>query len=432
MIRILGEILVLVLLVGVNALLAASEIALVSSRRARLAPRAAAGDRGAAAALELLDDPNQFLSAVQVGITVVGILAGAWGGATLGENLGRALGAWFPEGWAMALGIASTVVAITYLTVVLGELVPKRVALGAPEALASRVAPAMRVVAHLAGPAVALLSWSTDRVLAWLGAYRLPQAQVTEEEVRTILAEATAAGVLEDREHDIVQRIFHLSDRTAGTLMTPRERIIWIDLERPASEELSRVGTRTHARFLVCEGELDRVRGYVSVPDLLGQVRERETPDLEAILRKPHFVRPWDTAFQVLEMFQRSSDHIALVMGNRGRVEGVVTLTDVMEGIVGDLPEPRPTPAPGAVRREDGSWLVDGLIPFDAFQALVGREGSPDAFPTVHAFVVEHLGDEPQAADHFLWDGIRVEVVDMDGRRVDKVLVRAEGAAAGD
>lgn len=427
MLRVVVDILVLVGLVATNGFLAASEIALVSSRPARLRPRAEAGDRGAVAALELLEKPNQFLSAVQVGITVVGIVAGAWGGATLGNVLGRWLAQWMSPPVAMLVAVGTVVAVVTYLTVVLGELVPKRLALASPERIACRVAPSMRLLARVTRPAVVVLSISTDRVLRLLPVRRLPEPAVTEEEVRTILAEATAAGVLEDREHDIVKRLFLLSDLTAGSLMTPREKIVWIDLQEPAGAELLRVGTLTHARFLICDGALDRVRGYVSVPDLLGQLLATGVPDLSAILRKPHFVGPWDTAFHLLEVFQRSSDHIALVMGTKGRVEGVVTLNDILQGIVGDLPEPEIAPAPGAVQREDGSWLVDGLIPFEDFLAIVGRdpEGA-EAFPTLHAFVVDHLGEEPEASQVFRWRGVRLEVVDMDGRRVDKVLVQEE------
>lgn len=419
------ELTVLAGLVAANALLAASELAVVSSRPARLRARADHGDTGAAAALELLESPNDFLSTVQVGITAVGILAGAWGGAALGETLGRGLSLWMPAGLALVTGIALSVVGITYVTVVVGELVPKRLALAHPERWASRVAPYMRGLSTLARPLVALLSHSMERVMRFIPVERAPESTVTEEEVRTILAEATAAGVLERREHDIVQRLFNLSDRTASSLMTPRDRIVWLDLNLPEEEQIKSVGTVAHARFIVCDGELDRVRGYVSLPDLLGQVISEGAPDVAAILRTPHFVRPWDTAFKVLEIFQRSRDHIALVMGTKGRVEGVVTLNDVLEGIVGDLPEPMEAPLPGAVQRADGSWLVDGLLPFEDFVLLVARVPEPhERHATLHAFVVEHLGDEPKPSDVFVWQGVRLEVADMDWNRVDKVLVQ--------
>lgn len=425
MLRLVVELAVLVGLVAANALLAASEIAIVSSRAPRLRARADDGDTGAAAALELLESPNDFLSTVQVGITAVGILAGAWGGAALGESLGRGFALWLDPGTSLFLGIGVSVVGVTYVTVVVGELVPKRLALTHPELLASRVAPAMRALSRWGRPAVLLLSVSMDRILRRIPLERTPEPKVTEEEVRTLLAEATAAGVLEHREHDIVQRLFNLSDRTAASLMTPRDRIVWLDLNLAAEEQLRQAGTMRHARFIVCDGELDRVRGYVSLPDLLGQVLATGGPDLAAILRTPHFVRPWDTAFKVLEVFQRSRDHIALVMGKRGRVEGVVTLNDVLEGIVGDLPEPVVAPLPGAVRRADGSLLVDGLIPFEEFILLVARVPAPaERHATLHAFVLEHLGDDPQPSDSFVWQGLLLEVVDMDWNRVDKVLVQ--------
>lgn len=419
------EVLVLLGLVAANALLAASEIAVVSSRPARLKARAEAGEPGAEAALELIESPNDFLSTVQVGITGVAILSGAWGGAAIGESLGRGLGHWMDPRSALLVGIAVSVTVIAYLTVVIGELVPKRLALSAPERLACLVAPTMRALARFGRPAVVLLSASMDLVLRLLPRRRAPEPEITEEEVRILLSEATAAGVLEDREHAIVERLFLLSDRTAGSLMTPRDSIVWLDLDNDVEEELRRAVTLAHARFVVSGGELDRVRGYVSLSDLLAQVLSTGTPTIEAVLRRPHFVRPWDTAFEVLEMFQHSSDHIALVLGRKGRVEGIVTLTDMLEGLLGDLPEQSAAARPGAVRREDGSWLVDGLIPFEEFLHLVGRgPATSERHATLHAFVVESLGDEPKASDVFHWEGLRLEVVDMDWNRVDKVLVQ--------
>lgn len=427
------EILAIVALVAVNGWLAASEIALVSSRRARLRALAEAGKPGARVALELLESPNEFLSSVQVGITVVGVVAGALGGAVLGETLGRWLGHWMDPRLALFLGIASSVAGITYLSVVVGELVPKRLALSAPERFACAVAPGMRVLARVTAPLVLLLSGSMEWILRHLPHSRAPEPTVTEEEVRTLLAEATLAGVLERREHEIVQSLFHLGDRTAASLMTPREKILWLDLHRPVDEQLQTPGMLAHARIIACDGDLDRVRGYVSIPDLLSQRVETGATDVENIIRKPHFVRPWDTGLQVLDLFQRSRDHIALVMGPRGRVEGIVTLNDVLEGIVGDLPEQVPTPTPEAVLRDDGSWLVDGLLPFEDFLGIVGRPaGEDEPYATLHAFMVDQLAYEPRTGAVVHWNGVRLEVVDMDWTRVDKVLVSmaAPGATA--
>lgn len=423
------EVLAILALVALNGWLAASEIALVSSRRARLRAMAEAGTPGAKAALQLLEHPNEFLSAVQVGITVVGVLAGALGGAALGETLGGWMGHWMDPRLALVLGIAASVAAITYLNVVIGELVPKRLAISSPERLACAVAPRMRVLARVARPLVLVLSGSMEWILRRLPHPRAPEPTVTEEEVRTLLAEATAAGVLERREHEIVQSLFHLGDRTAASLMTPRERIVWLDLDRPVDAQLQGSAMLAHARFIACDGELDRVRGYVSIPDLLAQRVETGATDVENILRKPHFVRPWDTALQVLDLFQRSRDHIALVMGPRGRVEGIVTLNDVLEGIVGDLPEPAPAPTPEAVLRDDGSWLVDGLLPFEDFLGIVGRATTGDEpYATLHAFMVDQLANEPRTGAVVSWNGVRLEVMDMDWTRVDKVLVTAPPA----
>jgi putative hemolysin len=239
-----------------------------------------------------------------------------------------------------------------------------------------------------------------------------------------LLAEATASGVLEKKEHDIVSRLFRLSDLTVSALMTPREQLVWLDLAAASRERLAEAVQGGHTRFLACLGALDHVRGYVKVQDLLVQALAGGPPDPSAVLRQPHRVRPWTPAFRVLERFQRTGDHIAIVTGHGGRLEGLVTLNDILEKIVGEFPEPHEMSAPGAVRRADGSWLMDGLLSWQEAMRILGHEseGGP-VHRTLHAFVVHHLGEDPSAADVFTWDGLRVEVVDMDGSRVDKVLV---------
>jgi len=419
------EVLVLVGLVLVNGALAASEIAVVTSRPSRLRPRAEGGDDGARAALALMESPNDFLSTVQIGITVLGIVAGAFGGTAVASTVGDVLGFFLPPEVATLTGIVIAVVFITYFTVVFGELLPKRLALASPESVASRLAPRMRSLSRLAMPLVRILSSSVELVFRLIPTDRATEPSVTEEEVRTLLAEARTAGVLEAREHDILERILQLRDLKASSVMTTRDKLVWIDLSRPERHRLGPLGSVDHARYLVCDGELDRVRGYASVPDMMAQVLDQGDPEPELVLRQPHLIRPWDSAFHVLEVFQRSSDHIALVMDKGGRVEGVVTLTDIMECIVGDLPVPgRRTSLPSITPREDGSLLVDGLMPFQEFLQALDRDASAkEPFPTLHAFLVEHLGEDLHASDYFYWKGLRLEVVDMDGSRVDKVLV---------
>lgn len=428
MLLVAAEVLVLLGLVFLNGALAASEIAVVTSREGRLRSRAEAGDEGARAALELMESPNEFFSTVQIGITVLGIVAGAFGGTAVASTLDHALGGLVPPEVATAGGIFLAVGLITYLTVVLGELLPKRLALATPESTASRLAPYMRSLSRAAMPLVRLLSYSVELVLRFIPDQKTNEPSVTEEEVRALLAEARAAGILEAREHDIVARILRLRDLSAASVMTPRDGIVWIDLSRPPEQRLQPLGSVKHARFIVSEGELDQFRGYVSVPDLLAQALAGDHPDPEKDLRQPHLVRPWETAFHILEIFQQSSDHIALVLGEEGRVEGVVTLTDILECIVGDLPDrSRHVSPPSITRREDGSLLVDGLMSFRKFLRFVDRDASPDEVAsTLHAFLVDNLGEEVAASHFFHWKGLRLEVVDMDGSRVDKVLVAEE------
>ncbi|MDZ7778397.1 MAG: hemolysin family protein [Gemmatimonadota bacterium] len=431
MLVVLAEILVVMMLVMANGVLAGSEMALVSADRTRLRSRAESGDARATAALELTESPNRFLSTVQIGITVVGVTAGAFGGTALAGSLTEGLtAAGMSPRRATGIGIAVVVGAIMLLTLVLGELVPKRLALANPEGASVRVARPMRLVARLATPLVHLLSEATDLVLRLLPWKVSKQPTVTAEDIERLVAEATASGILERTEQDVVRRLFRLSDRTVDTLMTPRERIAWLDMAAAPGERHAGMIGSGHSRFILCDGELDRVRGYVKVQDLLDQGLRAKAFDAKAVLRRPHFVSPWTPAFRILERFQRSGDHIAIVRDASGSVVGLVTLNDILENIVGDFPEPHEMQPPSAVQRTDGSWLVDGLLPMEDTLRRLGRPRSAaGGFPTIHAFVVHHLGEDPAAADAFAWEGMRFEVVDMDGSRVDKVLVQLDATS---
>jgi putative hemolysin len=434
MMVLMGEILVVVALVLANGALAGSEIALLSAGKGRLRSRARAGDLDAAIALELKESPNRLLSSVQIGITLVGITAGAFGATALSGNLAdffMTLGV--RSGRATLLAFVTVVAAITFVNLVIGELVPKRIALGDPEGISARVARPMRLLARLTTPFVYVLSASTDLVLKLLRWKPTSQPTVSEEEIERLVAEATASGILEKTEQDVVRRLFRLSDLTVETLMTSRERIVWLDMGTPPSKRRSAMIGVGHSRFVACDGELDRVRGYAKVQDLLDQCIRGEEPDPGAVLREPHIVPPWTPAFRVLERFRASGDHIAIVREASGRVLGLVTLNDVLENIVGEFPEPHEMALPTAMCRPDGSWLVDGLLPFEEALRRLGVDGAPVAgFPTLHSFMVHHLGEEPSAADFFEWQGIAFEIVDMDGSRVDKVLVQLPGSVGQD
>jgi putative hemolysin len=422
------EIVFIALLLIANGVFAMSEIAVISSRKARLQRMAAGGDRRARAALKLAEAPDRFLSTVQIGITLVGILAGAFGGATVAEQLGMAIDrvpALNPYG--EALGLTVVVLSITYLSLVVGELVPKRVGMNNPEGIARVVARPMTALSRLASPVVHLLSFSTSAVLRLLRTRPPEGPPVTEDEVRVMIEQATDAGVFEQAERDMVESIFRLGDRRVTALMTPRPDMAWLDINSPVEEITQRISASHYSRLPVCDRHPDNVLGMVKAKDLLSAVLSGKPLDLRASLRQPLFVPESMTALRLLELFRESRSHVALVVSEHGSVEGLVTLTDVLEAIVGDLVPPGGQADPLAVRRDDGSWLLDGGISIDDFKEIlpVGQmPGEGDgAYQTLAGFVITHLGRIPAAADRFEWGGFSFEVMDMDGRRVDKVLV---------
>ena len=420
----LGAILLLVL---ANGVLAGAEIAVVSSRENRLDRRGREGDAAARRALELLRSPDRFLSTVQVGITAVAVIGGAFGGVRLAETLAGLL---VPLGLDPQLArqgaLVVTVAGITFLMLVVGELVPKRIALRYPEAIASRLSGFMAGIARVASPLVTLLSVSTDLVLKLLPLPKRTEEEVTEEEIRSMVARARKAGVLEATEEEIVGQLFSLSDQTADDVMISRDEIVWLDLEAGPDEWKKQLGEVPFTRYVVAEGTLDRHVGYVRIHRLLARCLRDDALALEPVLEEIPLFPQWTTAFHLLEFFQWSGEHFALVTGPQGDVRGMVTLHDVLEGVVGEMPEPHEVSEPEMVSREDGTWLVDGLIPFEEFLERLGRDPAPAGLPhfeTVHSFVSASLGEELGPAATFQWRGLSFEVVDMDGRRVDKVLV---------
>lgn len=418
----MGAILLLVL---INGVLAGGEIAVVSSRETRLDRRAREGDAAARRALDLFRAPDRFLSTVQVGITAVAVVGGAFGGVRLADSLGGlivALG--LPPEIAGQAALGTTVVGVTFLMIVLGELVPKRIALRYPEAIAARLSGFMVAISRFASPLVTLLSVSTDWVLKALPLPTSKEEEVTEEEIRSLVARARRTGVLEATEEEIVGQLFRLSDQTVGDVMVPRDRIVWLDVDDGPEGWVERLGDVPYTRYVVADGGLDRHLGYVRIHRLLARCLRGEPLELEPVLEEVPLFPQWTTAFRLLEFFQWSGDHFALITGPDGEVRGMATLHDLLEGVVGEMPEPHEVEEPEMVARDDGTWLVDGLLPFDE---LLGRlHLDPAAVPhfgSVHAFVVSSLGEEPQVASSFRWRGFHFEVVDMDGRRVDKVLV---------
>ncbi|HEV7590582.1 MAG TPA: hemolysin family protein [Longimicrobium sp.] len=422
-----AEILIILLLVLANGVFAMSEIAVVSSRRPRLRHLAEAGDRGARRALELAEAPDRFFATVQVGITLVGILTGAFGGATIAAKLAEALErvpALAP--YAHAAALAAVVLGITYLSLIVGELVPKRIGMQHPERIAARVAGPMAALARLASPAVWVLSASTDVVLRVLRLPRPQEPPVTEAEIKVLLEQGAEAGVFEPGESEMVTRVFRLGDQRVSAVMTPRHRAVWLDADAPFEQARAAMAGHRFSRYLLCEGELDQVVGVVDVRDLwVAEVAGEPVRDLRAVARQPLVVPDSMRAMQLLERFRESGMHMALVVDEYGGVAGLATLNDILSEVAGDLTLAGPE-HPAVVRREDGSWLVDGALAVEELRELLGldeRRGAPREYRSVGGWIFTELGRVPTEGDHFEAEGHRLEVVDMDGNRIDKVLV---------
>lgn len=421
------EILLIFLLLLANGVFAMSEIAVVTARRARLEKLAAGGSRRAEAALNLSLEPTQFLSTVQVGITLIGILAGAFGGAGLAERLDERLEtiellASFSE------VIAFTVVvgAITFLSVIIGELVPKRIALSDPEKIATAVARPMQRLAAAGRPVIWLLTKTTNALFKLLPLGAASDQAVTEDDIRSILAQGTAAGAVDEQERHIAERVLRMGDRPVSTVMTPRPELDWIDVEDPPEVIRKSLRLAIRSRFLVSKGSLDRVLGVVRADDILAVTLEGADFDLESHLRQPLFVPSTMPVLKLLQAFQSSDVHVAIVLDEFGSVQGVATLNDILQDLVAPLPGSAPEGDSGIVRREDGSLLVDGTVPVEEVEAVIGialPAGRRQSYRTVGGLVMTQLGHIPRTGEHFELHGLRFEVVDMDGRRIDRVLI---------
>jgi putative hemolysin len=423
-----SDALLILVLIVFNGVLAMSEIAVVSARKARLRQRADDGEAGAATALKLAEEPSRFLSTVQIGITLVGIFAGAFGGATIAEKIGELMSA-VPAlaAYGDAIGLAIVVGAITYLSLILGELVPKRIGLNNAEAVAIYVARPMLLLSRVASPLVSLLTFSTDTVLRLMRLRPSTEAAVTEDEVRMMIAEGAQTGVFHQAEREIVESVFKMGDQLVGELMVPRPLMIWLDVEDPPEVNWQIIADRSYSHYPVAQGDLDQFLGLVSSTRLLTALLAGERPDLQAMLVQPTFVPETMTTLHLLEMLRGANPRVGVVVDEHGVIVGMVTPTDILEAIVGDLPDPHDVDDPTTVRREDGSWLIDGLVQMDELDELfrVGELSDDErgAFRTVGGLVMTVLDRLPATGDTVEWRGLRIEVLDMDGRRVDKVLV---------
>lgn len=420
----LTEILIVVVLILVNGALALSELAVVSARPARLKVLAEQGNAGAATAIKLAEDPGKFLSSVQIGITLVGILSGAFSGATLGLRLTYWLEqVGVPDNIADVAGVGVVVVLITYASLILGELVPKQIALRNPEAVAARVAQPMFILALVGTPIVWLLDISGKLVLRLLGQAGQSDESVTEEEVRTIIAEATSAGVLETEEHSMISGVMRLADRSARGLMTPRLDVITIDVADSYEENLAIILGSTHTKVLVQEGDADSILGVLALSDLLPAMAAGQQPDLRALIKPVPVVMEHADALDVVEAIRKSKAQMALVVDEYGHFEGIVTYGDVLEVITGSYGD-EPGDEPALVQRQDGSWLVAGWMPVDDFSERFKLTIPKDArYETLAGFVLSHINHIPVVGETFEREGWRFEVIDLDGHRIDKVLV---------
>ncbi|MGO9171960.1 MAG: hemolysin family protein [Rhodomicrobium sp.] len=420
------QLLVLLLLITLNGFLVMSELAIVSSRPARLQKMAADGHRGAADALALNGDSARFLPSVQIGITVVTILSGAYGELTLSPQLASALSG-LPFIGPHSKAAASTIVvaAIAYVSLVIGELVPKNFALSNRERIACYVAPAMSLLASLTTPIAVLLRLSTAGVLRVAGPHLREEPEVTEEEVKTMIAEGTEAGVFEKAEQEIIERVLMVADLSVRSIMVPRPDIVWLDITESQESIYKDIARSGHSRFPVGRGDVDETIGIVHAKTLLEQLHTSGKINLEAAIKTPLYVHESTNVLKLLEMFKSSLVHMAIVLDEHGSVQGIVTPTDILTGITGELPEVEADIEPAAKQREDGSWLLDAQMPIFEVERVLGVTGLAvdDAeYTTLAGFVLSQLGHIPPVGETFQWKDWRFEVAGLDGRRIDKVL----------
>jgi len=432
------EILIVLLLVLLNGLFAMAELAIVSARRARLKHAASQGNKGAAAALDLAEHPGRFLSTVQIGITLIGVLAGAFGGATISEEMAVRVATAYPQlaEYAEGLSIGAVVVSITFLSLILGELVPKRLALNQPEAIAARVARGMALLSRIAAPVVWLLSGVTEIVLRLLRVQHGREPAVTDEEIKVLMQQGAESGHFHPIEKSIVDMALRLGDRRVSALMTPRTQVEWLDLEDPIEETKKKILESHYSRFPVAEGGRRHIVGVVEVKDVLAGELAGRGFDLRSAMKPPLYIPESAPAVKALETFRRTGAPIALIIDEYGDFQGIVTLEDLLEALIGDLPEPGQQEEASVTQRPDGSWLVDGMLPIDQLKDTIGIARLPDedeaSYQTVAGLVMDQLRRIPKAADWFEIDDYRFEVVDMDGRRIDKVIVSRTPPAPGE
>jgi putative hemolysin len=419
------EIGVIVALVLLNGFFAGSELAIVSARKGRLRAEAQRGSGGARRALALMEDPTRFLSSIQVGITLIGILTGMYSGTALAEDLAVILATypWVAE-YAAEAAFTVIVLAVTYVSLILGELVPKRIALAHAETIAIYTATPMLWVARVAAPLVWVLRVSTDAVTRLLPVQMAKQASVTEDDLRALVATGAQEGLLHKREREMIERVLLLPDRSVESIMVPRGDTVWLDIREPLENLWREARNSGHARFLLCEGTLDQLLGIITLADLGEAVRRGDLQGTEFI-RPPLHVPPTVSLLKLLDIFRTSSVHLAIVTDEYGGILGIATPADVLKAIAGEIGDLGSRERAEAVRREDGSWLVDGHMSIHEVEQVLQRNdlSSGDDYHTMAGFVLWHLGRLPLAGEKLRWRDLEIEIVDMDGPRIDKVVI---------
>lgn len=426
------EIIIISILLLMNGLLAMFEIALVSSRKSRLQEKAKYGNKGAKTALLLLKEPEEILSAIQVGITLVGIVSGAFGGLALSEDLVPFFAGfkWLAP-YADALAVTFVVGIITYFSLIIGELVPKTIALNNPEKIAIALSPAMKIIGSSLYPVVWFLSVSTKLVLMLFRIKKTSDTPVSEEELRMLLKQSSEYGVIEKEESDIINEVIRFGDKRAGSIMTPRLNVEWIDSTDKDEKILLEIMKSTHSRVPVCSNTIDEVIGVVAIKDVLAYHIKHQFIDISKIMTEPLFFPEQMSAINVLELFRKTKNHFGIIINEYGSMEGIVTLHDVTENIIGDLPEITDEDQPEAFRREDGSYLIDGSMMIEDVQDLLDVRSLFDEdevrshINTIGGLTMFKLNRIPKIGDTFIVQGYTFEIVDMDRNRVDKLMVRS-------
>jgi len=418
-------------LIIISGLFSSAELALVSARRPRLKAMAESGHRGARAALALIEDPTRLLSTVQTGITLVGILTGVYSGAAYSAQLAAWISAVYPPAmpYAKEIAYATVVIVMTYITLVIGELVPKRLAMAHADRWATLVAIPMQVVARVGAPLVWLLQWSTNALLKLIPSGKGNQAEVTDDDVRALATEGMQTGALHRHEAEMIDSVLRLADRSIGAIMVPRGDILWLDVNEPIATLWDEARRSGHARFLLCRGQLEQLIGVISLANL-GEALMRGAIDPEVDVQAPLHVPESISIFKLLETFRRSSVHLGVVTNEYGGIEGLVTPADILKAIAGDLPEMGSRDSAGAQQREDGSWLMDGHLPIHEAERVLSRRdlSRGENYNTMAGFVLWHLGRMPVPGEKLAWRDLSIEVVDMDGLVIDKLLVEPRSA----